>query len=171
MTLDSFHKSQSKRLGGITVLRLVRIDDISEVYYDAASGICQSIVLEAGTCFAVFGFREDSGIYKESAMTVNGIPAVCHEISFDLARLDGDSHNAFGQLLSATGRGMAALVTTACGETFLVGHSPELGPGQPLKLKNCSGTTGCRPYDATGYSVTLYCESPSPAMLFGGVLP
>lgn len=161
MDLNGFQRPRSKRYGGLTGISLVKATDILAVQYDNTGDNCIAIALRQGASFAAYDFNEEEARYTESVVSKGGVCKTVHELCFTFPRLDTASGRAAAGLVNASRDGLAAIVETACGDRLLVGHTPELGAGFPLRLSGASSTTGTASTDDTSRTVRLGCESVS----------
>jgi hypothetical protein len=137
--------------------------DIVAVRYDDPAGSCVDIRLRPGVSFVSYDFNEEEAYYTETVVSSGGACKTVHELCFTVPRLDAASGSAVAGMVNASRDGLVAIATTSCGDRLLVGHTPELGAGFPLRISGAAGTTGARSTDDTARTVRLRCESISHA--------
>ncbi len=161
MNLSGFQRPRSKRYGGLAGISLVCAADVMAVRYDDTGGNCTAITLKPGVSFAGYDFCDDEAFYTETALFSAGVCKTVHELCFTVPRFCPVSGGAVAGLVNSSREGVIAIVTTSCGDRLLVGHTPELGAGFPLRLSSAAGTTGAKSTDDTARRVELRCESVS----------
>ena len=170
MALKGFERLCVKRMGGVDSLFLADAGDVESVGYDPVSGVFTSIALRAGAAFMRYDFREDSCQMSETVERCGGAVSVKHEVTFVIPGFDAPQREATAQITGCV-NGVVAIVVTSQGEAFLAGYSHSFGRERPLRLASAKNTTGIKPTDAPGSSITLSSEDTDLSCLYKGILP
>lgn len=170
MGLAGFDRLCVKRTGGVDSLFLADAGDVESTVYDPAARVFKSVALRSGAAFARYDFREDSCRMTETVRRSGGAVSVKHEVTFLIPGHDGPSREAADGIAGCV-NGLVAIVVTSQGDAFLVGYSHIFGGERPLKLVSARSTSGIKPTDASGSSITLSSEDTDLSCLYIGGLP
>ncbi len=157
-----------KTVSGVRSAALIERCRIREVVADPVSGLYREIRTDGDAAWAVCTFGEGRAVYTETLGIENGIPCVTHTLEFQTGRMDARSRELIAATTAASLCGIVAVVTAAEGHSFVVGYSEELGDERPLRLVSATGTTGKKPADLSGETVTLRSCDTSKARLYDG---
>jgi len=170
MALTGYNQKYLRRNGGLKSIALADIDSVESAVTDQGRNAWAGIALKDGKKFAVYDFYEDEAEYRENVYVKNGNITVVHELSFTLDRMGGETSVAVGALCNAARNGLAAIVTTANDDTFLVGYSRKFRNECPLRLSSAKGNTGSKLAGTTGETIVLRGEDTSKALPYTGSL-
>ncbi len=109
-----------------------------------------------------FDCREDSCSYTETTDTTDGTPKTVHTLTFDITGMGRDAQEALRRLLTCPS-GVLAVITTPDSGMMLVGYSALLTTEYPLRVNRLETSSGTKPLDFCGHTVTLRSEDASPA--------
>lgn len=170
MALSGYYKSQSRKNGGLTIIGLAKVSDISEITYNGIEKGFTKITFTGSNKFAKYQFREDEAEYTETISMDNSSIVVDHKLKFMLDRMGCDTSSVIEELATASYNGIIALIVTPNGDSFVAGYSQHFQKERPLKIVTANGTTGKLLKDGTAETVTLSSVDTAKALPFLGNL-
>lgn len=153
-TLKGIKRGCEANIGGIKVVYIAPIQDVSAFTYDSGTTEVTGITMVSGKKFKEYNFRKNTGsLTKTLNVTDEGGNYVSSELSLRFSRMETEKRI---EIRALSLNEMVVIVKDANDKYWVLGDPAK---DEPVTASAGGGETGTNREDSNAYTITLSCES------------